>query len=358
MLIPDTTSPDDLLAIWPDYAPTPLLDAPGLASRAGVEQVRLKLEGHRPHGNFKVLGGMVAGLQAIVRFVGADSISGLISNPAGYRSPPRLMCASDGNHGLAVASAAARAGGPASIYLPSHVSRFRSERIEALGGQVVRVRGTYDDAVEAVKHAARRGEGLLVPDTTDRMDDQAVGDVMAGYGVMTRELRLAFAGDPRGLPTHQFIQAGVGGLAAAMAQGLCSNHPPGPDILVVEPEAAACVAHALRIGRPERIPGDLTTSADMLSCGLASAPALAILQAHQASSIIVSERQLRAATDLVRETVGLETTASGAAGAAGLMAVAADPALRMWHGLTANSRVLLVITEQAPPPTDPVPRHR
>ena len=360
MSIPQTLSRADLLAIWPDYMPTPLVSEPGLAAAAGVGQVLLKLEGHRPFGNFKALGGMIAGLKAIGRAVHAPSLAGLIARPRAYGPLPGLLCASDGNHGLAVAAAAARVGAHASIYLPVSVPQARSDRIEALGGEVIRIDGTYDDAVEAAERAGRRGRGLLVPDTS-QVDSQAVRDVMAGYSVLTREITRAVADAVQDPPTHQFIQAGVGGLAAAMAQGLGSGTPSGPQLIVVEPVTAACVARALQVGRCEKAPGDLRTSADMLSCGLASAPALAVLLSHGARAVTVDEGQLGHAVDLLQRMTGVETTASGAAGLAGLMAVAGNPAARDRHALSIESRVLLVVTEgsghhAATEPSTPVDR--
>jgi diaminopropionate ammonia-lyase len=119
--------------------------------------------------------------------------------------------------------------------------------------------------------------------------------------------------------------------------------------VVVEPESAACVTRALAVGRPVLVPGDLRTSAEMLSCGVASAMALEILRRHDAQTVLVGERGLNKAKETLRHTGGPETTASGAAGLAGLLRVAQDPHLRSLHQLTAASRVLLVATEGPSP---------
>lgn len=341
----------DLLAIWPDHAPTPLADAPALASRAGVGQVLLKLETARPFGNFKSLGGTIAGLKAIARALGAPDIGQLLGDPGRFGPRPILLCASDGNHGLSVAAAAHRAGARARIYLPAAVGDGRGDRIEALGAKVVRVAGTYDDAVfaAAAAAAAAAGEGLLIPDTTPDPAHPIVSDVMAGYQVIAREIRNELERRSQPLPTHQFIQAGVGGLAAAMADGLGSGRSGGPQIVVVEPRAAACVAHALALGRPERIEGGLETRAEMLSCGLASEPALRRLLHHDARSLLVDERELLLAEAMLA-TLGIDGTASGAAGVAGLLHAAADPTERERVGLSDESRVLLVVSERRPGP--------
>lgn len=331
--------------IWEGYRPTPLLELPRLARLAGVGRVFVKAEGERPLGNFKALGGMVAGLRALARATGATSIRDLDPHRIRGKSLPRLICASDGNHGLAVAAAAKRAGARASIFLPACVSRARADRIEAIGADVVRVPGTYDAAVREAAAAARRGAGLLIPDTTANPDDAVVQDVMAGYALLTRELVAQFRGEVGDRPTHVFVQAGVGGLAAAMAEGLRDLMQAPGRLLVVEPESAACVARALELGRPMLVPGDLRTSAGMLSCGLASVPALKVLQRHDARAVVVDEDQLHDAVATLGRSPGLATTPSGAAGLAGFLHVAANHALRAAHQLDAGSNVLLVATE-------------
>src|ERR1700730_2994728 len=90
----------DLVRLSPAYAPTPLLDLGALAARLGVAQVLAKDEGRRTLGSFKSLGGTYAGLRALARTRGTDS-AGLLSDRP--RDLPSLICASDGNHGLAVA---------------------------------------------------------------------------------------------------------------------------------------------------------------------------------------------------------------------------------------------------------------
>lgn len=333
-----------LLSIWPDYEPTPLIDCPALADLAGVERVLIKNEGCRPLGNFKALGGMIAGLKAIARSVGAD-FGAFLANPDAFGALPALVCASDGNHGLAVAAAARRANAQAIIYLPAEVSSVRAARIERAGGQVVRIDGTYDDAVDAARRAAARGQGVLVADTTDVLDDPVVRDVMAGYRAISEEALAQLEQTRVGRPTHLFIQAGVGGLAAAMADGFADPPSPSPRLLVVEPRAAACVALALAEGRPQKVEGGLTTQAEMLSCGLASAPALATLQRHGAQALLVDEAELLDAVDILRSATGLQTTPSGVVGLAGLLANSSIQKRRSKIDLDRKSRILLVVTE-------------
>ncbi len=332
----------ELEMLWPAFGRTSLVELPTIAAKANVRRVLAKLESERPLGNFKSLGGTLAGLRALVRATGVSDIAALLSRDRSLGSLPQLICASDGNHGLSVAAAARRAGTGATIFLPASVDAFRAARIETIGGTVKRVAGTYDDAVDEARACAARGEGLLIPDTTQDRPDPVVQDVMSGYSIMTAELREQFDGLAV-RPTHAFVQAGVGGLAAAVADGLAQF---SVRLAVVEPESAPCVAMALRAGRPVLIEGGLQTSAEMLSCGLASAPALEVLIRRSAMSVLVNEASLGTAVAMLDEA-GLSTTASGAAGLAGLMQIAGDDDLRRIYGLETASVVLLLITEAA-----------
>lgn len=328
----------------PIVSPTPLCEVPALARRAGVAKVLLKLENERPLGNFKILGGMYAGLRMLADRTGR-TIPELVAKQGAARALPRLICASDGNHGLSVAAAARQAGAPATIYLHRGVNPARARRIEAFGASIAWVEGSYDDAVDAAEAASRDGAGILVADTSADLSDPVVRHVMDGYATISRELT-AQLGRLEVRLSHCFVQAGVGGLAAALAEGLGAQVPNGA-ITVVEPANAPCVIWALMHGALHRLPGDLETSAEMLSCGLASAPAFEILRAHGARGVTVGEAGLAAAPRLLAETAGVATTPSGAAGLAGLLRVAADPALRAMHALRSDSSVLLIVTEAA-----------
>jgi len=350
----------DPAALWDNYRPTTLLELSDLARQLNVGRVFAKLENERPLGNFKAVGGMTAGLKALAghpaaavpatqrpRALASQPAEASASRPVATPAPPAplpmLICASEGNHGLAVAAAAARAGTKATVFLPSNANPIRADRIKAIGGEIYWIDGTYDDAVEAAAAAAARGEGLLIPDTSPNPHDPVVKDVMTGYGLITQELRDQLPVRP----THLFVQAGVGGLAAAMVDGLHDFMSAPHRILIVEPASAACVSQALMAGHPVLIPGPLQTSAEMLACGLASAPAIEILKQHNVRSLLVNEDHLQTAPVTLQTAGGPPTTPSGAAGLAGLLYACTDSAHRADHHLTPASTVLLIITEAA-----------
>lgn len=344
-------SPAILLRLWQSDAPTPLVDLPRLAEHCRVAKVQLKDESRRPLGSFKSLGGMYAGLRALARATGSPGIAALLTSKWSRSKLPTLMCASDGNHGLAVAGAAELAGAAARIYLHKHVSPTRARRIAERRAEIVWIDGTYDDAVDEAHRATQRGEGLLIADTSAREDDPVVADVMAGYEWMGHEIldQLRLKGE--NLPTHLFVQAGVGGLAAALTRVLCESSDGVCRIVVVEPEKVACVGLALKLGRVERMLGDQTTLAEMLSCGEASAPALTILLRHKAAAITVKEEALTAAVSTLAAFGGPATTPSGATGLAGLLAALAGSSLAEQFGVDEQSRILLIATEGCVPAT-------
>jgi diaminopropionate ammonia-lyase len=337
-----------LSSLWPGPAATPLLDCPEIAVRCGVGRILIKDERARPLGNFKSLGGVLAGLRALMRAIGASSIEAVLERRDAV-SALTLVCASDGNHGLAVAAAAELAGAAADIYLHEGVSPIRARRLTDRGARIFRVPGTYDDAVDAAKQAADRPGALLVADTSDDPEDIVTADILEGYDHLVAELvdQMAALADV-GL-THAFIQAGVGGLAAAVARGLAERLVSPPRMIAVEPLTAMCVEAGLASGAAVRVPGNLETQAEMLSCGQASLPALEILRGVGAQTIGVDDTDLEAAVSMLAFPGGLATTPSGAAGLAGVLVACGDSAVSGALALAADSRILLIVTEGVAP---------
>jgi diaminopropionate ammonia-lyase len=141
------------------------------------------------------------------------------------------------------------------------------------------------------------------------------------------------------------VQAGVGGLAAAVAQNLHGWMAAPKRIVVVEPAQAACVTAALSRGEVVRLPGEVETTAEMLSCGEASYPAFAMLKRLGVACVSVSEDELNAIPHFIVAHGGPRTTPSGGAGIAGLRkAVETQPGS---FALDPASRVLVIVSERA-----------
>jgi diaminopropionate ammonia-lyase len=334
-----------IIAALRDETATPLISSASLAQRLGVSHLSIKVECARPLGNFKVLGGLPAGLNALARATGLP-VAQLIDEGAVHSDLPTLICASDGNHGLSVAAAALAAKSHAIIVLHEGVHQSRIARIRAMGAEVVIARGNYDDSVRHAEALADANGAILIADTSDEQDP-VVQDVMNGYARISDEIEAELAQGAHPSPSHVFVQAGVGGLAAAMAQQLTRHMREPGYTVVVEPEAAACVTHALRCGRIEPVEGDLDTSATMLACGTASAPAMAILWRYPVRCQTVSEEDLASAVQLLERETGLRSTPSGSAGLAGLLAATSTAESRSALALNESSTPLIIVTEGA-----------
>lgn len=318
---------------WPGYQPTPLRPLPDVAEALGLAEVVYKDEGRRfGLGSFKSLGGAYAATR-LLHEMGGD--------PAGQT----LCCATDGNHGRSVAYAAHRSGCRCVVYMHAHAPEQKAQAIAALGAEVVRVQGDYDESVRAVARAAAEHRWVLVADTSEDPHDQTTLCVMQGYGVMVLELMDQMPAPP----THIVLQGGVGGLAAGVA-GPFSDAlgERRPTMLIVEPVAAAALFESACHGRPTPFVGDLRTAMEMLSAGEVSAAAWPILQKRiDAFMTIEDEAAVAAAQSLARRDAPISAGVSGAAGLAGLIAAVADHEMAEGLGLDASSRVLVFGTEAA-----------
>jgi diaminopropionate ammonia-lyase len=340
-----------LVSACPHHRETPLRDLPDLAAMLNVASIRLKDESLRfGLQSFKALG---AGhcVAAILEAAGLDL--NLPNAAAGYV----FACASDGNHGRSLAFAARHFGAAARIFVPHSVSEPRRDAIRRLGADLTIVEGTYDEAVDAAAQAARANGWTLLSDTSTEPEDTTTAAVMRGYTVLIAEACDAAEAEAGPFPasrpfTHVLVQAGVGGLAAAATAYLFDRYgASAPQIVVVEPEAAACLADAARAGVVRRIPGALETIMGMLSCGEASHPAWAVLEGRVSAYVTLPDTAATAAVRwLASRSEPIEAGESGAAGVAALLAAAGDPDLRHNLQFGPQSRVLAILTEG---PTDP-----
>ncbi len=322
---------------WPGYAPTALRDLPALASEAGVARVRVKDEAERfGLGSFKALGGAYAVRQVLT--------AARARHGADHRVT--VACATDGNHGRAVAWGAQRFGAACVVFVHETVSEPRAAAIARYGAEIRRVPGTYDDAVRAASHTAGAEGWHIVSDTSWAGYTSVPVDVMQGYRLMADEALDQWDGPP---PTHVLIQAGVGGVACAVSVQMRARLNPPPLLVVVEPDRAACLLASAELGAPTAVPGALDTIMAGLACGEPSLLAWAELERAAAAFMAIPDA---AAIDAMRVLAGLGIVSgeSGAAGIAALRLAATDPAARETLNITPESRVLAFSTEGA---TDP-----
>jgi diaminopropionate ammonia-lyase len=334
------------IASWPGYAPTPLVQLPGLARKAGIAALAYKDESGRfGLGSFKALGGAYAVLRQLQVRVGDVPSTELRAGKHRERTAAiTVTCATDGNHGRSVAWGARLFGCRCVIYIHETVSQGRADAIARYGAAVRRVPGNYDDAVrQAARDAAANG-WIVVSDTSYEGYTDIPRDVMQGYTVMADEALAQL----RSLPTHVFIQAGVGGLAAAVTGHLWETlGERRPRVVVVEPDRAACLFESAARGRAANIHGALDTMMAGLACGETSILAWEILEAGASDFLTVTDEAAAACMRLLATGVDGDPCVvageSAVAGLAGLLGAVARLAKAL--GLDASSRVLLFGSE-------------
>jgi diaminopropionate ammonia-lyase len=340
------------------HAPTPLHALPGLAAALGLGAVFVKDEGQRLGlGSFKALGGAYAVIRLAIQEAsrrmgrGFDDVD--IADPTlrAVAATMTFACATDGNHGRSVAQGAGLVGARAVIFVHGGVTEERVAAIARFGAQMVRVAGTYDDSVREAARVAEEKGWMVVSDTSWEGYERIPGLVMQGYTAIAQE---AFDQLPQA-PTHVFVQAGVGGIAAAMAAQMETHYGAArPIFTVVEPELAACLFEAARQGRPVKIAHGAPTVMAMLECYEPSPIALRVLYRAADAFMTATDAEAVEAMNLLARPAAGDTAIvageSGAAGLAGLLAATRNAEARAALELDSRSRVLLINTEGA---TDP-----
>ncbi len=259
----------------PGYHISPLKSLNRLAGLIGVEKIWVKDEADRLNlGSFKVLGGSYAIYQTIVKKLGypkgftfADLKKPEIREKLGDVT---FAAATDGNHGRGVAWAATQLGFKSIIYVHKHTSEARIKAIAQNGAEVKVIDGTYDDAVRQVNVDANNNGWQVISDTAWEGYEEIPVWVMQGYTTLYSEVQQQLVAMGEFAPTHIFMQAGVGSLAASAFGYYASLFAPQrPKMVVVEPDRAACLFHSMEIGdgEPHSFPGDLDTIMAGLACG-------------------------------------------------------------------------------------------
>lgn len=271
----------------PGFKMSPLKSLSHLAEMLGVGGIWVKDESQRMSlRSFKVLGGSFA----IYRFIKAQLGLDHLEVPLTELSSPEVKAklgdltfaaATDGNHGRGVAWAAAQLGYKSVIYVHKFTSQARIQAIASLGARVEVIDGTYDDAVRQINLDAERHGWHVISDTSWEGYQDIPKWVMQGYTTMFSEVQEQLAAQGFVKPTHIFVQAGVGALAAATIGFYAARfEAERPKTVVVEPDRAACLYRSIEAGdgAAHSFPGDLNTIMAGLACGDPSPLAWSILK--------------------------------------------------------------------------------
>ena len=314
-IILESAKPSELLSACPKYKPSPLLK-----KSVQNNSIWIKDETDRMGlGAFKALGGVYAVGSIIAEKQGLPlkTDSFFLDEFKSCAQELTFVCASAGNHGLAVAAGAQIFGAKARIHLSDTVPEDFAKRLKQKNAEVVRSGTNYEESIEAAIEDAKSNEAIHLADGSWPGYIEPPRLVMEGYTVMARELREQFE-ELNEWPTHVYLQAGVGGFAGAVAFEIRKSWGVQPKIIIVEPDAAPCLKQSIEHGKILTVEGPVSEMG-RLDCKTPSLLAFDILLEAANEFCLITEDQAENAARLSNE-MGLATSPSGAAGLAALLA--------------------------------------
>jgi diaminopropionate ammonia-lyase len=261
---------------FPVYTETPLRHMRNLAKELDLGAIYVKDESYRFGLNaFKVLGGSFAIGNYLAKKLNS-SISEmpyekLISEKVRKELGDMVfVTATDGNHGRGVAWTANQLKQHSVVYMPKGSSKERLDNIIAEGAEASIIHSNYDEAVRLANSMAEEKGWVMVQDTAWEGYEDIPTWIIQGYSTMGYEAyeQLKSLGEEK--PTHIFLQAGVGSMAASIT-GLFSAiyGEDRPIITIVEPNKADCIYKTAEAndGEIHFVTGDMDTIMAGLACG-------------------------------------------------------------------------------------------
>jgi len=205
----------------PGFEISPLKSLRKMAKYIGVKGLWVKDESSRLNLNsFKVLGGSYAIYRYLKKRLGVEkelSYEQLVSPDIKEKTGEIIFAtATDGNHGRGVAWAASKLGHRSVIYVHRNTSQPRIDAIRSYGATVKVVDGNYDDAVKQINTDSKANNWEIISDTSWPCYEEIPTWIMQGYTTIVSEIQEQFASQGVLYPTHVFVQAGVGALAASI----------------------------------------------------------------------------------------------------------------------------------------------
>ena len=300
---------------------TPCVPSPWLSRIAGHE-VWLKLETLQPTHSFKVRGAVTA----IDACLAAGMASGVVT-------------ASAGNHGAALAWAAARHGVPLVVVTPRDAPAAKRARIVGLGADLRAVADNYDDA----ERRAMAWADELAAEYVSPYDDLRV---IAGAGTLALEIAAQVpAAD------EVIVPLGGGGLLSGVALALSETWP-RVRCVGAEPAVSPAFTRAMAAGAITRIEVGATI-ADGLAGNLApGSVTFDFVRAARPAIVTVEEATIRRAVALMleEEHLVIEGAAAAAVGAVldGLTARAARHSVVVLSGSNIDLALLSALIDETP----------
>ncbi|KAL4949122.1 hypothetical protein BDW69DRAFT_203046 [Aspergillus filifer] len=324
----------------PSYTRTPLTPLPSLAAELGIRSILLKDESNRLNlPAFKVLGASWGCYRAVASFLNLPETIPL--EELGRKAQERgvkLLAATKGNHGRAVAFMGRVLGISVDIYVSDSMDLPTRERIRSEGASVLVMSGEYDDAVREALRISKSEEGaLLIQDTALDGYEEVPEWIVQGYGTMMGEIESQL-GEMSLSADVMVTPVGVGSLANTVAT-FCKSRERPISVVAVEPDTAACLQESLVRGELTTVETSYTIM-DGMNCGTVSTTAWTNLQRLVDASVTVSCYESHTALQYLGEQ-GITAGPCGAASLAALRRLATEKP----DMLNKDSVVVLLSTE-------------
>ncbi len=231
---------------------------------------------------------------------------------------PRLLAASSGNFGQALALACRLLGKRATIVMPRVSARVKIEAVRSHGAEVKLMDAERESREEAV---ARFLDELPEAEVASAYDDPAViaGNATLGVEIGARLRRLPAARRERAAVV---VPVGGGGISSGIVLGLRTAGVPEVSVIGAEPQIANDAAESLRQGRLVSHAGEALSLADGARLPRIGSHNWAILREGLEGIVEVPERKI---AEGVRALFGLANLKAEPTGALGVAALLAAP---------------------------------
>ncbi len=257
-------------------------------SNAADCQVYLKPENLQKTGAFKIRGAY-----------------NVVKNLSQERRDKGVITASSGNHGQAVAYAAAQAGFPAVVVMPENAPQLKIDACRGYGAEVV-LEGIYPDQRREKAKEMAAEEGLFYVDST--ADEGVIG----GQGTISLEILAE-------LPETDVIVGPIGGGGLISGVAACAKlKKPKIDIFGVEPRQSPAMHDSLEAGNPVELP-EVDTVADGMMARRINELNFRYTQRFVDEVFLVTEQEIVDAMRLLLERTKILVEPSGAVSLAAIL---------------------------------------
>jgi threonine synthase len=297
---------------------TPVVDLPRWGASIGAPRAMAKLEQIAPTGSFKDRGMTLVVSHALQ--VGARE----------------LVEDSSGNAGASTGAYAARAGLPATVFVPASAPVGKVRQIAATGANVVPVEGRREHVTDVALEACRDGAAYYVGHNVNPY-------FSAGMTTLAYELIEHF-GDR--LPDHLVMPAGGGSIYVGCWRGLrvaLGRTARLPRLHLIQPEGCPPIVAAQRAGADAAVP--IERRPTIAGGAEIEHPArdrqmLAALRDTNGVAVAVSDDAIRTARRALARSEGIDVEPTAALAPAGLAALVAQ-------GVIGTDDTVLIVTTGA-----------